>query len=55
MNDYIFFRINTFQMSKMSGNSPPTKKFKKTSSEIGTTSKTSNFLNDVAAERNKVS
>jgi len=38
----------------MSNNSPPTKKFKKTSSEVGT-SKTSNFLNDVAAERNKVS
>jgi len=38
----------------MSGNEPLTKKFKKTISEVGT-SKTSNFLNDVAAERNKVS
>jgi len=38
----------------MSGIEPLTKKFKKTSSEAGT-SKTSNFLNDLAAERNKVS
>lgn len=36
----------------MSGNPPPTKKFKKTSSEVGT-SKTSNFLNDIEAERKK--
>jgi len=38
----------------MSGNPPPTKKFKKTSSEVGT-SKTSNFLNDIEVERKKVS
>jgi hypothetical protein len=38
----------------MSSNSPPNKKFKKTSSEVST-SKTSNFLNDIEAERKKVS
>ncbi|KAL4084936.1 hypothetical protein QTP88_027802 [Uroleucon formosanum] len=36
----------------MSGNEPLTKKFKKTNFEAGT-SKTSNFLNDIEAERNK--
>lgn len=38
----------------MSDDSPPTKKLKKVSSE-SSTSKTSNFLGDIAAERNKVS
>lgn len=38
----------------MSDNLPPTKKFKKASTEVSTL-KTSNFLNDVAENRNKVS
>lgn len=38
----------------MSDDSPPIKKSKKVSPEVGTAFKTSNFLDEVAAERKKV-
>lgn len=37
----------------MPNNSPPTKKIKKANPEVGST-KNSNFLNDIAAERKNV-